>query len=313
MGAVLHMEPMTPAMSRERFIATAPPFAMALDGYVSGGPFFVAKGPHGQPIINFNHHEGVDRLGTRATCAQVLMAIRQGLFETFRDDRGIRAEVFANDCDQDVCTTWYLLSHPEMSSTTINPVLNRLVAMEDELDTTAGAYPLSIDMPILRELAWIYQPYTNFRLMGGLRGRKAEQFRSIVDDVCGRISQHIVGRGDAIALSVNYDVIGGGKRWQMVVERGAQARTKMFADGVRAFISQSDHGEGRYTYSVGRMSTFIPFPVPEILEALNDAEGCTDDRWGGAETIGGSPRISGSRLNREEVTEVVEDVLARAA
>lgn len=52
------------------------PFSIALDGYVNVGPRFDHEGPR----VNFNHHEEVDRLATRATCGQVLMAIRQGLF-----------------------------------------------------------------------------------------------------------------------------------------------------------------------------------------------------------------------------------------
>ena len=239
------------------------------------------------------------------------MAIRQGLFETFRNKDGIFARVFVNDCDQDVCTSWFLINHPDMSQTVLNPMLNRLVSMEDDLDTTAGAYPFPVDMPILRELAWVYQPYTNFRLGGGLARRDAVEFRSVIDDVENRILRHIVGRGDSVVLQTAYRVIGGGSGWHMVIEEGAQARTKMFANGTRAFVSQSDHGNGRFCYSIGRMSTFIPFPIPDILVALNTAEGCSDDQWGGADIIGGSPRVSGSRLTASEVTEVIEEVLAR--
>lgn len=76
--------PGEPPWSWERFLAEAPGFSVALDGFVAASPRFDDRGPH----VNFNHHEGVDRLATRSTCAQVLMAIRQGLFDVFRDNQG---------------------------------------------------------------------------------------------------------------------------------------------------------------------------------------------------------------------------------
>lgn len=43
------------------------------------------------PRANFNHHEGVSRLETRATCGQVLLAIRMGLQRNVRPtDPGLR-------------------------------------------------------------------------------------------------------------------------------------------------------------------------------------------------------------------------------
>ncbi len=71
------------------FVAMAPAFSIALDGYVRGGPQYDWRGPH----ISFNHHEDVDRLATRATCAQVLMSLRSGLFGRFRDGQGPKAQV----------------------------------------------------------------------------------------------------------------------------------------------------------------------------------------------------------------------------
>ena len=61
----------------------------------------------------------------------------------------------------------------------------------------------------------------------------------------------------------------------------------------------------RYAYALWRRSEYIAwFPVPAILAALNVAEGLAPDAadgWGGAETVGGSPRGRGSRLTPAEV------------
>ncbi|MCX6714428.1 MAG: hypothetical protein NTX72_01295 [Candidatus Uhrbacteria bacterium] len=324
----LHVEPNTSAMSWEKFRATKPVFSIALDGYVYGGPKFQKRvvlpvsGPvrEGEaplppmvigPYANFNHHEEVDRLATRATCAQILMAIRQGFFDTFRNGYKDTIHVYVNDCDQDVCMAVFLLRHGAISGTVVNPILNRLVFMEDMLDTTAGAYPFPMDMEILQELAWTFKPYTDIRLSGGLSRRNANEFESVIELVEKRIEKTINGRGEREELQTDYDVIGGGSGWTMVEEKGAQARTAMFGKGIRAFVSVRERANGNYDYSIGRMSTFVPFDIPGILAVLNEAEGCGEDCWGGADTIGGSPRIAGSRLTPKEVENIINFYLTQ--
>jgi len=299
------------ALPWKTFLDTKPSFSIALDGYVYGGSQFtrMAKGPY----ANFNHHEEVDRLATRATCGQVLMAIRQGLFTTFRDGTGIKASIYVNDCDEDVCTSWFLLKNSFMVEQSMNPLLNRLVELEDKLDSTAGAYPFPQDLPVLQELAWVFQPYRAFRLNGGLDRKKDGEYLEIIRDVEHRIMAHITGRGNAIPLDTRYERIGGGNGWVMVKEIGPHAKTGMFSDGIRAYVSVRERPDGRYTYTVGRMSPFVNFDVPAILAALNLEEaqpsGSSQDLWGGGNTIGGSPRVGGSRLTPEEVMRVVKNTL----
>jgi hypothetical protein len=307
-GVELRMDPRTPPMTREAFCRNRPAFSIALDGYVHGGPWFSREGPH----ASFNHHEGVDRLSTRATCAQVLMAIRQGLFDTFREDGLPRALVWADDCDEDVCTAWFLLHHPHLVTHTINPLLNRLVAMEDALDSTAGAYPYPACLPSLGELAWVFEPYRRARASGLVDGRDPAALAGVVEDVAGRIARHIVGGGSQLAPDLRYRTLHQGQGWRLVEELGAQARTALFADGVRAFVAARPRPDGRWTYTVGRMSPFVPFDVPVLLAALDAAEGGEVEHWGGGNTIGGSPRIAGSRLGPEEAARIVGDALDRS-
>ncbi len=306
MSVELCMQPQIPPMGWEDFGLKYPPFSVALDGFVADGPRFAASGP----CANFNHHECVDRLATRATCAQVLMAIRQGLFHSFRDVEGPRMIVHVNDCDQDVCLSWFQLKHHYLVEQAMNPTLNRLVSMEDALDTTAGAYPFPFDLPALRELAWVFEPYTQFRLAGGLARRDSESFASIVSDVELRIMAHITGRGKSIPLQTEYERVGGGKGWSMVREIGAQARTAMFADGIRAFVSVRERGGGVYDYVYGRMSVFIPFGITRIFARANEIEHLTTsaDRHGGNDIIGGSPRIAGSKISPRDMEHLVDEV-----
>jgi hypothetical protein len=59
----------------------------------------------------------------------------------------------------------------------------------------------------------------------------------------------------------------------------------------------------------------VGFPIPEILAALNRAEGFepVDARgWGGAATCGGSPRARGSALAPSDLERIVNEVVGRA-
>lgn len=311
MPVELHVLPDVPPLSGSVFRHRYGAYSIAIDGFVNEGPWFDSA----YPSQNFNHHEGCERLETRATCAQVLISIRQGLFHRFRVDNAPHANVYVNDCDEDVCMSWFLLNHAAFAKAVLNPRLNRLVHMVDMLDSTAGAYPFPEDLPSLRSLAWVMEPYRQFRLAGGLNRRDAREHRGIIEDVCGRMNAHIMGEGREVNLDTRYEVLAAEPGWTHVNETGQQARIGMFADGIRAFVASAPRADGRWSHVVGRMSTYIPFDVPEIILAMNDAEGIsgTENRWGCGTTIGGSPRIGGSGLSPDEVRRIVKNVIARGA
>lgn len=301
------MQPGVPPMSWSKFCKISDPCSIAFDGYVSGGPRFDPRGPR----MNCNHHEGVDRLATRATCAQILIAIRQGLLKSFITEHGaLLINAYFNDCDQDVCTTWFLLKHSHLVTNVMTPALNRLVMMEDMLDSTAGAYPFPVQLPLLQKLAWVFEPYSQLRSSGELDKKDPASYTRVITDVELRIMQHVLGEGDALSLDTRYEVVQSFKHWTMVNEIGAQARTGMFGDGIHSFVSVREQpNKNVWVYTIGRMSPFIPFPIPKIIAALNKAEQCTEDLWGGGDIIGGSPRVSGSRLPPKEFSRIIEAAL----
>jgi len=307
MSIELVVIPEVSGISWENFCDYYPAFSASLDGFVNVGPRFDEK----KVMVNFNHHEEVDRLATRATCAQVLMAIRQGMFHKFRDSFGPIVNVYVNDCDEDVCTSWFLLHNYHMVVGSMNPVINKLVSMEDALDSTAGAYPFPADLPALKELAWVFEPYRHFRLNGGLEKRSSATFKSIILDVEHRIMQHVTGHGSSISLDTRYDIIGGGSGWVMVKEIGAHARTGMFGDGIKAYVSVRERKDNRWTYTLGKLSPFIPFDLIKLTEVFNkeDFAVTTLDKWGGGNNIMGSPRVGGSLLDPEMLSQLIKESL----
>ncbi|MDO8599401.1 MAG: hypothetical protein Q7S02_04790 [bacterium] len=305
MAIVFHTKPNTLPMSWEEFRLATGPFAIAIDGYVDDGPQ-QDYGPTG-PRQNFDHHKAVYRPATRATCAQVLVEVRVGLFERFRDADGPRADVYRNDCDEDVCTSSVILKHSHLARPTINPLLNRLVGLVDKLDTFAGGYPFDKDLLALRELAWIFDPYRRFRFAGGIDRRVATEFDGVIDDVERRILAYLAGRGEQLPLDLRYEVTRHGDGWVMVREIGAQARTAMLADGIRTFLSVRERPDGARTVTIGKFSPHTPGDLAAVCTNCNAAEGRTSgDVWGGGTTVIGSPRVSGTRLDDQTLAEIMD-------
>lgn len=302
MSAELFVRSEIPPISWDSFRQTHPAGSIALDGYVGEGPNFDPNGPH----HNANHHEGVKRLETLSTAQQILMGVKMGLDKAFTVDGVFAPNVYVNDCDQDVCTAWYLLDNISQTRSA-SPALNRLVNVAGTLDATAGAFPYDKDLKILGEIAWVFEPYTLFRASGEMAKKDNSQYRSVIQDVVNRIQCHLLGRGESASLDTRYGVIGGGKDWKMIEEIGKDGRVGALTDGIDAYVSVQQIDDKRWRYTIGRRSEFIPFDIESIIETLNVEEGCELDRWGGATIIGGSPRVNGSTLSPEEVQKIIND------
>jgi hypothetical protein len=293
-------------VSRAEFVAAHPPYSIALDGYVRGEPF-LHHTPDG-PFRNFNHHEAVDRSCTSATCEQVRRAVILGLFDLYGGAAARRADVWVNDCDQDVCLATWILLNPDRADA---PWVRTLAYIEDLLDMSAGGFPMPEERDLLGEVRWVFEPYTGQR--AAICGYDAAGMRGVIAEVHGRIERFLRGAGETLPLLGSYRQLGGGDGWVLAEVDHQHARQKMVEAGVRAAVELYARPAGRYSYAIWRRSEYIvDFPVLEILAALNDAEGLDegDAQWGGSENVGGSPRVVGSRLEPAQVEAVVRAVIA---
>ncbi len=292
------------------FIDNYPPFSIALDGFVFGRPQFSPNGPHG----SFNHHEEVDRLGTRATCSQVLVALKQGLLDTFCINAQPLVNIFVNDPDHDTAlSVWLLKNHSRITSPRREPLIHRLVRLEDLLDVTAGAYPIDPNSEVLQEISWIFEPYANARSAGKIFQMSGREMAQLISNVGDRITEYSYGRGSKIELDTTYEQIGGGKNWKMIREIGSHARTAVYSDGIRAFVSVRENEDSSFTYSIGKMSPYVNFPITDLYTFLNYAEGLVSESansWGGSDIIGGSPRMTGSKLNPKELEQIINRIIS---
>ena len=296
-------------LSWDEFTQTKPPYSIALDGYVNS----ISELDFNGPYLNFDHHSGVRRLITRSTCSQVYLAIVLGLFKLFQKDNQPHANIHVNDCDQDVCLSYWLLKNPDkILSLRAQDNIARLIIGEDFIDATAGSFPIDLTRDTMQQSFWIFEPYTIARNNGELKNYSSSQMVELIMSVYERISLYAEGKAQKIEVDARYEIVGGGKKWTLAKEIGAYARAQLYQEGVQSLITFRENQDGTYTYSIGKISGFISFPIPELYNVLNQAENLTDpnNQWGGSTIIGGSPRRSGSKLKPEKLENIVNDYLS---
>lgn len=290
----------------DTFCKETPEWSIALDGYVEWAPNFNNRTYH----TNFNHHEWVNRIATRSTSWQILIAIKQWFSEILRNHN---SQVYVNDSDQDVClSTWLLWNHERLEWQKSEPILNRLIQITDILDVTSWTYPISTNAEIVQEMAWIFDPHVQARVSGILTNIDSSGMEEIIQHVGERISQHTLGRGEKLELDTKYEIIWWGKNWKMLIEEWFYARSALTSSWIYAFVSVKELWNWKYLYSLGKISPFVSFPIQELFRVLNEAEWISEsnqNKWWWSDTIGGSPRDGGSNLSPEKLEEIINKYL----
>lgn len=306
----IHAEP-GKRLTFKEFQEECPEFSIALDGYCKSPTNFSRDKLH----VNLNHHGKREHESTAvlATCAQAMRLVRdQDLFLKFSRKGRPYGHVWINDCDQDVCLATFILLNPSLLN---RPKLRLLVNLEERLDTTAGLYvPDKTQAEMMGEVAWIFEPYAEFRMSGELYRAKPEDMLRIIDDVHRRIRAYLFGRQKRIEVSRRFDdlIDPRPERYAIVREIGVFARMKMAEEGIKAYAILKGEQDGIYYWSLGKKSPFVDFPLGEIYDACNEAEGIGEDesdRWGGSSNRGGSPSKRGSGLSPESLAAIIDRTL----
>jgi hypothetical protein len=280
-----------------QFCVAAPAPAVALDGFVAGPSQCSPDGLH----VSLNHHEGGSRLYTRATCGQARLAVAHGLWDHLAVKGVAGADIHVNDADPDVCLSVYVLAHPERLD---DPAVERLVAAEDIIDTTGAFWcPPWVDETFLSELAWVFGPYHDAR-QTGLPTNPAG-LHSLIEEMTARVGAHVDGRGGQRPASEDFDVVAMRGAVVAIVEHGPYARLALRRAGFGVVVSERRAGDRR-DITIAKASPFRGPDLAAAYERLNQAERCPpDDRWGGSDLIGGSPRRRGTMLPLDAILEIV--------
>lgn len=299
------------SMTWEEFLKTTPPRSIALDGVVRGGPNYDPKTHH----INFDHHDGVVREATMSTAMQVYFAIKGGLMEALIVGGNVDASIYINDTDQDTAlAVWHLLHYKEFEGTKSIPAMSRLLALDDRWDITGGAFPMNLDDKLVREHTWVFQPYANLRRSGALAQATEDVLLDNLEAVLGRLNRFMMGQAEEVNLDTRHKLLYDGPLYKIVDEIGGnEARYYLFSKGMNAFVSLvARRTDGRFVYTVGRRSRYIRFPVEQLYDDFNAAEGLDrTNGWNGSDIVGGSSRANGSGLSWEQIRDIANRRLSQ--
>ena len=296
------------SLSRDEFIQQTPRGSIALDGAVRGGPFYDEETIH----LNLDHHEGVVRLATMSTARQTYFAIKGGVMGRFLKENPL-VPVYVNDCDQDVSlAVWLLDNYKYFEGTGSIPVFSRLIELSDRLDVTGGAFPMILDDEVLEKHNWIFEPYQELRKSGALGRATPAIITNGIEACLKRLDEFRMGNAKHKPLDIRHEILYESPHGYKIVNElgGNEARYFLFSKGMQAFISLVATPEpGKHIWTVGRISPYIPFPVSELYDVYNKAEGRTrQNGWNGSDMIGGH-RGWLSNLSWQDIAKLTDEYL----
>lgn len=247
-----------------------PERSVALDG--------VVLGRHFDPFryrFSFDHHE-TPRFGLAATCEQVCDAIQMGF-----DPARLR-HVLVNDVDRDVAAAVWLLLHPD-----------RAVKVRERVIGLGRADSHGLHAP-----GAVPTPHFHATLPAkGSRPRNRDLLAAV--DAVGNWLES--GSNPAVSPPepdlAAFAITCPEARF-IPAPNGSAG---LYSDGWTAFVLARKLGRGRWQYTYAKKSDFVPFDFAPVLFALNALE----PGWGGASTVGGSPRATGSRLEPRELASLI--------
>jgi hypothetical protein len=294
------------SMTWEEFVATTPRNSIALDGVVLGGP----RCDHASGHFNLDHHDGVVREATMSTTMQALFAIKGGLMKRL-DPVGVsEVTIYINDTDQDTSSAvWLLVNHKRFEGVQSLPNINRLLSLTDKWDITAGAFPMNLDDRLVRQHCWVFRPYTDLRKSGALAQANERVMLDNLAAVMDRLDKFMMGQAGEVDLDTRHVILYDSPKFKVIDEIGGnEARYLLYCQGMDAFISiVARRPDGRLVCTVGRRSQHIDFPVPEICDDFNAAEGLNRrNGWNGSDIVIGSSRLNGTGLSWEQQCEITD-------
>ena len=285
-----------------------------LDGAGRFGPMLDNKAR----LYNLDHHQGCERTFTLATCEQALLLVHSGL------DLGEGDwTVYANEPDLDtMLAIWCLLNYQRLP--TLRPeardVLLPLIRLEGAIDANGTELASVCGLPRREQAAAQRHLDTLIQAENALRQSGDWLKNDLHEFVVGRLAaiDRIVYRaGDFLdfrridELYGHVELRGG---WVAVACRDAggiyeveQHLKARWGDQLGVIALEKDSGH----YTLRRTSTLSDIDLERAYETLNILDPKVDGRppakrWGGSNTIGGSPRESGSGLSPMEILRTLQ-------
>ena len=277
-------------------LKSLPEYSIALDGFVQG-PAIDDKGHR----YSFDHHAGCSRFSTLSACEQAWTAVLLGLEPSLYS-------IYCNDVDADVCAAIWCLKNPSRCK---EPLVGKLIDAIGKGDRYAGAFDVNGMKKIVE---WVCAPETESKRNGDYEKLSNDGLKPILESVLHRITQYVDGESSIEVakqeIHSSYKVLRNENGWALLESSDPHSLGAIWAAGFDRIVVLRVLSDGSTAYTIARRSEFIDkFPMDKIYEALNEVE----PGWGGGSTIGGAPRHedgSRSRMMREEVSQVIDEVLS---
>lgn len=276
-------------------IEDLPNKSIALDGAIMG-PFI----DNHNKKYSFDHHGNCIRHISSATCVQVLDAILLG----FNPDG---YNLYVNDVDHDTVIAAGLLLNPELAKNLQAQEITRIVGL---VDAHGPSYPLENSKQKLFDI-FNHCVMDSFNESKRNKSYSEYNLEELLFDCINKFKLMLEGKYNDFELKepeIHYEITPKTNSDWIMVRSSSHVFKELYEKDYNKVILWEKMKDNSYSYTIGKKSEFIDFPIPNILKKLNEKEA----GWGGGSTIGGAPRNSDgsrSKLTPEEVLDCVKSFL----
>lgn len=284
-----------------------------LDGVAQGEPFL----DHERQIYNLDHHEGCIRAFTLSTCEQAIVILLKGLNLKNRE-----WTIYANGPDLDtILAIWVLLNHQHINENeSVRKTIIPLLRLEGTIDSLGlefkelCGFPPDMYQNTMKKIDELRFNELTIKKEGHW---EEIDFLEYTADILRKIDQMAYQPGDfenfkgveELARVEIYDNrIAIVCRADLGIYEVEQYLVKLYGNRIGLVILQKDPN----TYSVRQIDPFLPGDLAKVYERLNFLDPAVngrrpDNRWGGSTDIGGSPRITGTKLTALEIAKACRE------
>jgi len=284
-----------------------------LDGAGTFGPLLDNK----RRFYNLDHHQECERTFTLATCEQALLMVTSGLDLGEGDWR-----IFANEPDLDtLLALWCLLNHVRLKDmrTEARDILYPLIRLEGAIDANGTELAEVCGLPKVvyekarRSLGELLEREKGVKGGGDWQSLDLEAYTVEMLGAIDRVVYSVEDFRGYASIDEVYGHVEIGARSVAVLCRddsGIYAVEKLlkvrWGDQLGVIALEREPGH----YTLRRASTLSDVDLNDAYSLLNQLDRHVDGRppskrWGGSDSIGGSPRHGGSALDPSELLRVL--------
>jgi hypothetical protein len=284
-----------------------------LDGAGTFGPLLDNK----RRLYNLDHHQECERTFTLATCEQALLMVTSGLDLGEGDWR-----VFANEPDLDtVLALWCLLNHVRLKDlrAEARDILYPLIRLEGAIDANGielaevCGLPKAVYERARRSLGELLEREKGVKGGGDWQSLDLDAYAVEMLGAVDRIIYSVEDFRGYASIDEVYGHVEIGERSVAILCRddsGIYAVEKLLKErwGEQLGVIALEREPGHYT--LRRASTLADVDLNDAYSLLNQLDPHVDGRppgkrWGGSESIGGSPRQGGSAFDPSELLQML--------